>query len=226
MLIVNSAHVRGGGEYGNHWYEQGSYLKKKNTFYDFIACCKFLVSSGYTSSSLLTIIGGSAGGMLIGAVINMEPEICNAAILDVPFVDVLNSMLDETLPLTVTEYDEWGNPKEKKVFDYMITYSPYDNIEQEKNKNKKYPAILLTGGMNDAHVQYWEPLKFTAKLRHFYTQKDPSTTNVILCQTNLEAGHQGASGRYERYKADAFQYAFILTHTNQSSSGAAAEEQK
>lgn len=194
------AHVRGGADLGRSWYDNGKFLKKKNTFKDFIACAEHLINAGYTTSGQLAISGGSAGGLLMGAVVNERPELFRAVVADVPFVDVLNTMLDDTLPLTVIEWEEWGNPKEKEFFDYMASYSPYDNV-----KAQDYPAMLITAGLNDPRVGYWEPAKWAAKLRATKTDG-----NILLLKTNMGAGHGGASGRYDYLKEIAFEYAFIL----------------
>ncbi len=194
------AHIRGGSEMGRHWYEDGKYLKKKNTFTDFIDCGGYLVRENYTSHDKMTISGGSAGGLLIGAVVNMRPDLAEVAIADVPFVDVMNTMLDETIPLTVIEYEEWGNPNLPEYYDYMLSYSPYDNVEA-----KEYPNMLITAGLNDPRVQYWEPAKWTAKLRATKTDN-----NLLFLKTNMGAGHGGASGRYDYLKEIALEYAFIL----------------
>jgi oligopeptidase B len=194
------AHVRGGGYLGRPWYEDGKLLHKRNTFTDFIACAEHLIQEGYTNPDKLVISGGSAGGLLMGAVTNMRPDLFKAVVARVPFVDVINTMLDESIPLTVTEYDEWGNPHEKEYYDYIRTYSPYDNVEA-----KAYPNILVTAGLNDARVQYWEPAKWVAKLRDLKTDD-----NLVLLKTNMGAGHSGRSGRYEYLREVAFRYAFIL----------------
>lgn len=199
-FVYAIAHIRGGSEMGRRWYEDGKFLKKKNTFTDFINCAEHLVKEKYTSSDKLAIAGGSAGGLLMGAVVNMRPELFNTVVAHVPFVDVINTMLDETIPLTVVEYEEWGNPNDKTYFDYMLSYSPYDNVEA-----KNYPNILITAGLNDPRVQYWEPAKWTAKLRATKTDN-----NTLLLKTNMGAGHGGASGRYEALKEYAFEYAFVL----------------
>ena len=198
--IIGIAHIRGGGEMGRKWYEDGKLLKKKNTFTDFIACAEYLFEQNYTSPDKTVIYGGSAGGMLIGAVLNMRPDICCGAIANVPFVDVLTTMLDPSIPLTVIEYDEWGNPNEKEYYDYIKSYSPYDNVTAQE-----YPHILALAGLNDPRVQYWEPAKWTAKLR--VTKTDD---NILLLKTDMGAGHGGASGRYDYLKDLAFEYAFIL----------------
>ncbi len=194
------AHIRGGQEMGRDWYEDGKLLKKKNTFYDFIDCGKYLVENNYTSSEHLYAQGGSAGGLLMGAVTNMEPSLWNGIIAQVPFVDVVSTMLDESIPLTTGEFDEWGNPKDKVYYDYMKSYSPYDNIEA-----KDYPNILITTGYWDSQVQYWEPAKWIAKLRDLKTDD-----NQLIMYCNMDVGHGGASGRFKRYKETAMVYAFML----------------
>jgi oligopeptidase B len=199
-FVYAIAHIRGGSEMGRKWYEDGKFLKKKNTFTDFVNCAEHLVAEKYTSSEKLAIAGGSAGGLLMGAVANMRPDLFNTVVAHVPFVDVMNTMLDETIPLTVVEYEEWGNPNDKTYFDYMLSYSPYDNVEA-----KAYPNILVTAGLNDPRVQYWEPAKWTAKLRDLKTDD-----KTLLLKTNMGAGHGGASGRYEALKEYAFEYAFVL----------------
>lgn len=199
-FIYAIAHIRGGGEMGEYWYEQGKLLNKMNTFTDFIACTEHLISLRYTSNDKLVISGGSAGGLLIGAVINWRGDLFKAAIASVPFVDVLNTMLDPSIPLTVLEYEEWGNPNKKEYYDYIKSYSPYDNVEA-----KEYPNLLVTAGLYDTRVAYWEPAKLTAKLRALKTNK-----NILLLKTEMGAGHMGASGRYDYLKDIAFEYAFIL----------------
>ncbi|MFX1517207.1 MAG: S9 family peptidase [Promethearchaeota archaeon] len=199
-MIYAIAHIRGGGELGRKWYEEGRLLEKKNTFTDFIACTECLISEGYTSREKLAITGGSAGGLLMGAVVNMRPELFSVVVTRVPFVDVINTMLDPTIPLTVMEYEEWGNPEEKEYYDYMKSYSPYDNVEK-----KEYPHLLITAGLNDPRVQYWEPAKWTAKLRAMKTD-----SNRLLLKTDMGSGHAGKSGRYEYLKEIALHYAFIL----------------
>lgn len=202
-MVVAVAHIRGGGELGRPWYTAGKYLNKKNTFTDFITCAEHLIRDGWTASDRLAIWGGSAGGLLMGAVINMRPELFKAAVASVPFVDVLTTMLDETIPLTVTEWEEWGNPKTNPTYyTYMKSYSPYDNI-----KPQAYPHLLITAGLNDPRVAFWEPAKWTAKLRATKTDQ-----HDLLLKTNMGAGHGGASGRYERYKEIALEYAFVLKH--------------
>ncbi len=203
-FIYAIAHVRGGEYLGRQWYEDGKLLKKKNSFDDFIACTKFLIKKGYTSPSHMYGLGGSAGGLLIGAVINMEPQLFNGVIAAVPFVDILTTMLDESIPLTTGEYDEWGNPNEKEYYDYIKSYSPYDNVAKQS-----YPHILVTTGIYDSQVQYWEPAKWVAKLRAKKTD-----TNKLLLKTNMRAGHGGASGRFEALKEDAEEYAFLLDLEN------------
>ena len=199
-FVVAIAHVRGGGEMGRYWYEQGMLLHKRNTFSDFIACAERLIEQQYTSPDRLAIDGGSAGGLLIGAVVNMRPDLFEVALAGMPFVDVVNTMLDASIPLTVIEYEEWGNPNEKEYFDYMMTYSPYDNVTTQA-----YPNMLITAGLNDPRVQYWEPAKWTAKLRAAKTDQ-----NMLLLKTEMGAGHFGASGRYDSIRETAFEYAFIL----------------
>lgn len=201
-VVVAIAHIRGGGELGEAWRDAGRMMHKKNTFTDFIACAEYLTRNGYGSKDRLVIEGRSAGGLLMGAVLNLRPDLFHAAIVGVPFVDVINTMLDESLPLTVGEFEEWGNPKEKAAFDYMYSYSPYDNIQ-----NKPYPNMLVKTSFNDSQVMYWEPAKYVAKMRA--TRKDD---HLVILKTNLNpAGHGGASGRYDRIKEAAFDYAFILT---------------
>lgn len=199
-VIFAIAHIRGGGELGEPWRDAGRMMNKRNTFTDFIASGEHLIKQLYTSSDRLIIQGGSAGGLLMGAVVNMRPDLFKAAVAEVPFVDVLNTMLDATLPLTTSEYIEWGNPNEKAAFEYMKTYSPYDNI-----KAQNYPAMLIKVSLNDSQVPYWEGAKFAAKLR--ITKTD---NNVLLLKTNMGAGHGGSSGRYDALKEIAFDYAFML----------------
>ena len=194
------AHIRGGQEMGRQWYEDGKMMKKKNTFADFINCAEFLVKEKYTSKEHLYANGGSAGGLLMGAVINMAPDLWHGVIADVPFVDVVNTMLDENIPLTTNEFDEWGNPKNKDAYFYMKSYSPYENIEK-----KNYPNLLVTTGLHDSQVQYFEPAKWVAKLREMKTDK-----NVLLLRTNMEFGHGGASGRFDYLKEEALSYAFLF----------------
>ena len=194
------AHIRGGEEMGRHWYEDGKLLNKKNTFTDFIDCAEFLLENKYTNKDKLFAMGGSAGGLLMGAIVNMRPDLWKGVIAAVPFVDVVTTMLDESIPLTTGEFDEWGNPKDKEYYDYIKSYSPYDNVEA-----KEYPAMMVTTGLHDSQVQYFEPAKWVAKLREFKTDKNP-----LLMHTNMEAGHGGASGRFKRYKETAMEYAFLL----------------
>ncbi|MCF7801576.1 MAG: S9 family peptidase [Candidatus Marinimicrobia bacterium] len=199
-FVFAIAHVRGGGEMGRHWYEDGKFLNKRNSFTDFIAAAEYLIQENYTTNEKLVASGGSAGGLLMGAVANMRPDLFQAIIADVPFVDVINTMLDPTIPLTVVEYDEWGNPNERKYYDYMKSYAPYENV-----KAMEYPHMLITAGLNDPRVGYWEPAKWTAKLRHMKTDN-----HLLLLKTNMGAGHGGASGRYDYLKEIAFEYAFAL----------------
>ena len=199
-VVIATAHVRGGGEMGRRWHDNGKYMHKTNTFTDFIACAERLIDAGYTTPEHLAATGGSAGGLLMGAVTNMRPDLFRAVIAHVPFVDVLTTMLDETLPLTVGEWEEWGNPNQEDYYHYMKSYSPYDNVEA-----KAYPDMLITAGLNDPRVSYWEPAKWSAKLRDMKTGD-----NVLLLKTNMGAGHGGVSGRYEQFKEVAFEYAFIL----------------
>ncbi len=194
------AHVRGGEYLGRQWYENGKLLKKKNTFSDFISCSKHLISEGYTSAKHLYAMGGSAGGLLMGVILNEAPELYNGVIAAVPFVDVVTTMLDDSIPLTTGEYDEWGNPNDKTYYDYIKSYSPYDNISKQH-----YPNILVTTGLHDSQVQYWEPAKWVAKLRTY-----KQDTNKLYLVTNMEAGHGGASGRFEALKEDAQEFAFLL----------------
>jgi len=194
------AHVRGGQEMGRSWYEDGKLLKKKNTFTDFISVSEFLIKEGYTRSSSLYAMGGSAGGLLMGAVINMRPELYKGIVAQVPFVDVVTTMLDTDIPLTTGEFDEWGNPEQKSFFDYMLSYSPYDNVQAVS-----YPHMLVTTGLHDSQVQYWEPAKWVAKLR--YTKKDD---HLLLFHTEMEAGHGGKSGRFQRLYEMALEYAFLI----------------
>ncbi len=199
-FIFAIAHIRGGQEMGREWYEDGKLLNKKNTFTDFIACAEFLIKNNYTSKEKLFAAGGSAGGLLMGAVSNLRPVLFRGIIAGVPFVDVLTTMLDDNIPLTTGEFDEWGNPADKKYYDYIFSYSPYDNVEK-----KDYPAMLVTTGLNDSQVQYWEPAKWVAKLRSMKTDNNP-----LILYTNMSAGHGGASGRFEKYNLIALEYSFIL----------------
>ncbi|TQI70662.1 oligopeptidase B [Gramella sp. Hel_I_59] len=199
-FIYAIAHIRGGEYLGREWYENGKLFQKKNTFTDFIDVSEFLIQENYTSSNHLYAMGGSAGGLLMGAVVNMAPNLYNGVIAAVPFVDVITTMLDDSIPLTTGEYDEWGNPNEKSYYDYMKSYSPYDNVVKQD-----YPNMLITTGLHDSQVQYWEPAKWIAKLREYKTDQ-----NVLLLHTNMDAGHGGASGRFEALKEVAEEYAFLL----------------
>ncbi len=199
-FIFAIAHIRGGEYLGRPWYEEGKLLKKKNTFFDFIDVSQFLIEQGYTSPENLFAMGGSAGGLLMGAVINYNPELYKAVVAQVPFVDVVTTMLDDTIPLTTGEYDEWGNPNDEKYYKYMKSYSPYDNVEA-----KAYPNLLVTTGLHDSQVQYWEPAKWVAKLRDLKTDE-----NLLLLHTDMEVGHGGATGRYKSLKDRAREYAFLL----------------
>lgn len=199
-FVVALAHIRGGEELGRQWYENGKLLNKKNTFFDFIDCGKYLVSNKYCAPDKLTAMGGSAGGLLMGAVVNMEPDMWKAVINAVPFVDVVTTMLDESIPLTTGEYDEWGNPNEEQYYHYMKSYSPYDNLTKSN-----YPAMLVTTGYHDSQVQYWEPTKYVAKMRDL---KQNDTPLLLYC--NMAVGHGGASGRFARYKETSMEYAFLL----------------
>ena len=199
-FIFAIAHVRGGEYLGREWYENGKLLKKKNTFTDFIDCSKYVIAQKYTSAKHLYAEGGSAGGLLMGAIVNMAPELYNGVIAQVPFVDVVTTMLDDSIPLTTGEYDEWGNPNDKEYYDYMLSYSPYDQV-----KAQDYPNMYVSTGLHDSQVQYWEPAKWVAKLRAMKTDK-----NVLYLDTNMEAGHGGASGRFEALKELAKEFAFLL----------------
>ncbi len=199
-FIYAIAHIRGGQEMGRQWYENGKLLKKKNTFTDFIACAQYLINQRYTSSDKLFAWGGSAGGLLVGAVANMAPQLFKGIIAEVPFVDVVTTMLDESIPLTTGEFDEWGNPKDSVYYNYMLSYSPYDNVTAQD-----YPNMLVTTGLHDSQVQYWEPAKWVAKLRATKTDN-----NLLLLYTNMDTGHGGASGRFEALKEYAMDYAFIF----------------
>ena len=199
-FIFAIAHIRGGQYLGRQWYEDGKLFKKKNTFSDFVDCSKYLIENNYTSAKHHYAMGGSAGGLLMGAVINLAPELYNGVVAQVPFVDVVTTMLDDSIPLTTGEYDEWGNPNEKEYYDYMKSYSPYDNVT-----NKLYPNMLVTTGLHDSQVQYWEPAKWVARLR-----AQTKNTSQLYLQTNMKAGHGGASGRFEALKEVAAEYAFLL----------------
>jgi oligopeptidase B len=201
-MIYAIAHIRGGDEMGRQWYDDGKLLNKKNTFTDYIACAEHLIAEKYTSADRLAAMGGSAGGLLMGAIVNMRPDLFKVVFASVPFVDVINTMLDESIPLTVIEFDEWGNPKKKEFYDYMLSYSPYDQV-----KAQDYPHMLVDAGLNDPRVGYWEPAKWVAKLRTIKTDK-----NDLVFKIEMGAGHMGASGRYDYLKDIAFEYAFILDH--------------
>ena len=200
-VVMAYAHIRGGGDMGKPWHDAGRMMNKMNTFTDFIACTEYLVANKFGAKDKVAIEGGSAGGLLMGAVTNLRPDLFKVVVSHVPFVDVMNTMLDASLPLTVPEYEEWGNPNEKAAYDYMLKYSPYDNL-----KKGAYPALLVKTSFNDSQVMYWEPAKYVAKLRTLKTDK-----NVLLLKTNMAAGHGGASGRYEHLHEIAFDYAFMLT---------------
>jgi oligopeptidase B len=199
-FVYAIAHIRGGADLGKPWHEDGRLLKKRNTFTDFIACAEFLIDQKFTSPAHLAIMGGSAGGLLMGAVTNMRPDLFAVVVAMVPFVDALNTMLDASLPLTVGEYEEWGDPNEKPAYDYIKSYAPYENVAPQI-----YPTILATAGLNDPRVSYWEPAKWVAKLRALKTDD-----HRLLLKTNMGSGHFGASGRYEHLKETAFNYSFIL----------------
>ena len=203
-FVYAVAHIRGGQYLGREWYNNGKMMNKKNTFFDFIVCSKFLIKNNYTSAKHLYAMGGSAGGLLVGAVSNLNPELYNGIIAAVPFVDVISTMLDESIPLTTGEFDEWGNPKEKEAYDYMLSYSPYDQVQA-----KDYPNMLVTTGYFDSQVQYWEPAKWVAKLRELKTDD-----NILLLHTNMDVGHGGASGRFDALKETARDYTFILALEN------------
>jgi oligopeptidase B len=194
------AHIRGGQEMGRPWYENGKMLQKKNTFFDFIDVSEYLIQEKWTSKDKLFANGGSAGGLLMGAIINYRPDLYKGILAAVPFVDVVTTMLDETIPLTTGEWEEWGNPKEKEYYDYMKSYSPYDNVVAQQ-----YPNMLVTTGLHDSQVQYWEPAKWVAKLRELKTDN-----NILLMHCDMSTGHGGASGRFQRFKEVARDYAFIL----------------
>jgi len=205
-FVFAIAHIRGGAELGEEWHDQGKLLQKKNTFTDFIACAEHLLAERYTSSDRLAIMGGSAGGLLMGAVLNLRPDLFHAAIAKVPFVDTLSTMLDPTLPLTIGEYEEWGNPEQEESYRYIRSYSPYDKVAP-----REYPVMLVTAGLNDPRVSYWEPAKWVAKLRALKTD-----SNVLLLKTDMGSGHFGPSGRYEGIKEVAFDYAFLLRTISQN----------
>jgi oligopeptidase B len=200
-VIFVIAHIRGGGEMGKAWHDDGKMMKKRNTFTDFIDAAEYLVSHRYTEPARLAIQGGSAGGLLMGAVTNMRPDLFKAVVSQVPFVDVMNTMLDASLPLTVGEYLEWGNPNEEAAYRYMRSYSPYDNLQK-----KAYPAMLVETSLNDSQVMYWEPAKYVARLRTLKTDTQP-----LYLKTKMEAGHGGASGRYDALRDLAITYSFVLS---------------
>ncbi|MRR10066.1 S9 family peptidase, partial [bacterium] len=199
-FVYAIAHVRGGQENGRRWYEGGKLMNKKNSFGDFIACAERLVGMGYASPATLAISGGSAGGLLVGAVVNARPGLFRAAVMDVPFVDLINTMLDPGIPLTTAEYEEWGDPRDRAQYEYMASYAPYENLRPQA-----YPAMLVTGGLRDANVPYWEPAKWVARLRRLKTDREP-----LLLRIDLSSGHGGPSGRYGYLRDLAFQYAFLL----------------
>jgi oligopeptidase B len=199
-FVYAIAHIRGGEDLGRPWYDQGKLLAKKNTFTDFAACAEHLVAHGYADPERLFASGGSAGGLLVGAVMNLRPDLFTGIVAHVPFVDIVTTMLDESIPLTTGEYDEWGDPNDKKYYDYMMSYSPYDNVEPTD-----YPHLLVTTGLHDSQVQYWEPAKWVAKLRAMKTDN-----HRLVMKTNMEAGHHGASGRFEKFRETALAYAFLL----------------
>ena len=213
-FIFAIAHVRGGAELGRPWYEDGKLLRKRHTFTDFIACAEHLIDLQYTRPDRLFAIGGSAGGLLVGAVINMRPDVFAGGIAQVPFVDVVTTMLDETIPLTTGEYDEWGNPNDKLFYDYIKSYSPYDNVQAHG-----YPHLLVMTGLHDSQVQYWEPAKWVAKLRALKTDD-----HLLLLKTNMDAGHGGASGRYHQYREHALQYAFLIDLARSATEASASVE--
>jgi oligopeptidase B len=199
-FVYALAHIRGGEELGRQWYENGKLLYKKNTFTDFIACAEFLIQQGYAAPQKLFALGGSAGGLLMGAIMNMRPDLFHGVVAQVPFVDVVTTMLDPNIPLTTGEYDEWGDPNQQQFYEYMLSYSPYDNLEPQP-----YPHLLVTSGLHDSQVQFWEPTKWVAKLRALKTDNQR-----LLLRTNMDAGHSGASGRFKRYEETAMIYAFLL----------------
>ena len=199
-FVYAIAHIRGGGEMGRQWYDDGKLKNKINTFSDFIACAECLIDNQYTNKEQLAIYGGSAGGLLMGAVINLRADLFKFVLASVPFVDVVNTMLDESIPLTAVEWEEWGNPKNADDYDYMMKYSPYDNVAK-----KEYPRMLVKAGLNDPRVVFWEPAKWTAKLR-----AEKTDDNFLLLQTKMGEGHMGASGRYNYLREKAFEYAIIL----------------
>jgi oligopeptidase B len=206
-FIFVIAHVRGGEEMGRHWYEDGKLLKKKNTFTDFVDAAEWLLANDYTTKASLFAMGGSAGGLLMGAIANMRPDLWCGVVAQVPFVDVVTTMLDDSIPLTTGEYDEWGNPNEKEYYDYILGYSPYDQVEA-----KDYPNMLVTTGLHDSQVQYWEPAKWVARLRELKTDD-----NELLLHTDMKVGHGGASGRFDSIKDVARDYAWVLSLSPQKS---------
>ncbi len=199
-FVLAYAHIRGGGDMGKPWHDAGRLMQKMNTFTDFIAVTEYLIAHGYGDPRRVAMEGGSAGGLLMGAVANMRPDLYRAVLSHVPFVDVMNTMLDPTLPLTIAEYEEWGDPNQPEAFAYMLQYSPYDNLE-----HKAYPAMLVKTSLHDSQVMYWEPAKYVAKLRRLKTDG-----NLLLLETNMSAGHGGASGRYDYLKEIALDYAFLM----------------
>jgi oligopeptidase B len=213
-VTVAIAHVRGGGEMGKRWHDAGRMMAKRNSFTDFIAAADFVVEEGYTAREVLAIEGGSAGGLLMGAVLNLRPDLCGVAVLRVPFVDVINTMLDESLPLTVGEFEEWGNPKVPEQYAYMRMYCPYTNL-----RRAAYPAMLVRASLNDSQVMYWEPTKYVARLRCLR-----SDSRLLLLKVNMGAGHGGASGRYDFLREIAFDYAFILDQFGRGEAGLEAGE--
>jgi oligopeptidase B len=199
-FVFAIGHIRGGSDLGRAWYESGKMLNKKNSFTDFIACAEHLIKEGFTSNKKLAILGGSAGGLLVSACLTMRPDLFQAVINKVAFVDVVTTMSDPTIPLTSLEWDEWGNPQVREHFEYMLSYSPYDNV-----RPTAYPHMLITTGLNDPRVAYWEPAKFAAKLREMKTDN-----NILLLHTNYQSGHAGASGRYDHLKEVAIDFAFLI----------------
>jgi oligopeptidase B len=199
-FVYAIAHVRGGQEMGRAWYDDGRLLHKKNSFTDFVDVTRFLVAEGYAASNKTFAMGGSAGGLLMGAVANLSPQDYLGIVVQVPFVDVVTTMLDDSIPLTTNEYDEWGNPADKTFYDYLLSYSPYDNVRAQR-----YPAMFVATGLWDSQVQYYEPVKWVAKLRALKTDENP-----LLMHIDMEAGHGGKSGRFQRYRETAMEYAFIL----------------
>jgi oligopeptidase B len=199
-FIFAIGHIRGGSEMGRAWYENGKMLNKRNTFTDFIACAEHLIAENFTRKEQLAIMGRSAGGLLVGACLTMRPDLFGAVVAGVPFVDVINTMSDPSIPLTTLEYDQWGNPENREYFDYMMSYSPYENV-----RATDYPHVLITTGLNDPRVAFWEPAKFAARLRELKTND-----TTVLLKTNFEAGHAGASGRYDFLREIAFDYAFLI----------------